>query len=102
MNECPFFQYLCVYISAKKEDYHDNSWRVKKGMICCLLSERVKLTVLLWADEIPSEYSNSRILLMAKVTLQLEFARGPQKFMDKIILFQYSYTYISVKKRIYG
>lgn len=73
-------------------------------MISCLLSERVKVTVLLWADEIPSEYSNSRILLMAKVTLQLEFARGPQKFMDKIILFQYSiflHLYLSQKENLW-
>ena len=46
----------------------DKLYHVRKSMIGCVLCTSVKVTALLWAEKIPSEYWNNRILLMSLKT----------------------------------
>ncbi len=55
-------KYLC-----EKEYFPDNCVRIWKGVTPCLLCASVKVTSLLYAEKIPSEYSNNRNPLMSKM-----------------------------------
>ena len=73
---------------------------VRKSVISCVLCASVKVTGLWWAEKIPSEYWNNRILLMSlKTRFCSWFFQVAKKLINQFLLFQYSCLYISAKKR---
>ena len=100
INQFLLFQYSCLYISAKKYVFLDILYLVRKSVISCVLCASVKVTGLSWAEKIPSEYWNNRILLMSlKTRFCSWFFQVAKKLINQFLLFQYSCLYISAKNR---
>ena len=70
-------------------------------MIGCVLCEKFKATPISWVKEIPSENLDNRFLIneVEKLVKVLDLIRC-QKFINKILLFQYSHTVILATARI--
>lgn len=84
-----------IYISEKMKIYGTICSALKRAWInvCCV---HVSQSQLLWDEEICSEFSNNRFLLMSKIGLN----EGPLKLINQFLMSQYSCAYISVRKRI--
>ena len=65
-------------------------------MISCVLCASVKVTGFSWAEKIPSEYWDNRIL---KTRFCSWFFQVAKKLINQFLLFQYSCLYITAKKR---
>ena len=83
--------YLC-----EKEEFLDISYLVRRSVISCVLCTSVKVTGLSWAEKIPSEYWDNRIL---KTRFCSWFFQVAKKLINQFLLFQYSCLYITAKKR---
>ena len=68
--------FVRLLLWAKKE-FWNKLYHVRKNAISCVLCASVKGTVLLWAEKIPSEYLNNRLLLMS---LKTQFTYGSSRF----------------------
>ena len=100
IDQFVLFQYSCLYISAKKGKFLYILCLVRKSVISCVLCVSVKVTGLSWAEKMPSEYWNNRILLMSlKTRFCSWFFQVAKRLINQFVLFQYSCLYISAKKR---
>ena len=87
--------YLCG-----KEKLWDNLKCVRKSVIRCALYRSVEVAALSLVGKILSEYWNNRTLLMRlKNPVQLVAPPSCQKLINEFLLFEYSWLYISVKRR---
>ena len=90
--------YLC-----EKEKLWDNLKCVRKSVIRCALCRSVEVVALSLVGKILSEYWNNRTLLMRlKNPVQLVAPPSCQKRINEFLLFEYSWLYISVKRRSSG
>lgn len=85
-----------IYISEKMKIYGTICSALKRSLDKCLLCACFTVTAPVWDEEICSEFSNNRFLLMSKIGLN----EGPLKLINQFLMSQYSCAYISVRKRI--
>ena len=94
------FYYSCIYISVKKRNFGKsvNSKKKKELDSVCILCS-VKVTALLCAEKIPSEYWNNKILLMSfKTQFCLWFFQGTKSSLTNFYCFNI-HAFICLRKR---